>query len=110
MRSKCSPPGGRIALSLNGRVDVSGISLRDRRQLFTVGRIQRVEILARRRLSPRITDEKAEPALVALEPSNGFFRILRGRAVLHGGEFFGDAHSVWSPDMNTYAIGCRYSA
>ena len=69
-------------------------TLGDFGQFFGGGRIRGVEIFCVERGLPCAMDEMAEAAFVTIEPGESFAGIFRGGAVVHGDEFFYDAHAV----------------
>ena len=87
------PLGKRGPGGLDRCVNVGGRSLGYGGEFLAGRRVGRVEVLASGWFHPRAVDEVAEAALMMIEPRERLFGILRGWAVLHGDEFFGDAHS-----------------
>src|SRR5690348_16360132 len=86
------PRGKRGASRFHGGVDIAGGALSDVSQFFGGGRIGGVEIFCMKRSLPRAVDEMTEAAFMAIEPGQGFAGIFRRGAVVHGDEFFDNAH------------------
>ena len=96
MWSECPPFGSGIARRFHRGVNVRRSSLRYAGQLLTGRGINSVEILCRRRFAPAAIDEEPEPPVMTVEPGCRILGIFWGGAVLHAGEFFGDAHGMFS--------------
>ena len=94
MRSKRLPRWQSSARGFHRTVDIQRGALRHRREFFTRGRIRGLEITPSRGGLPRAVNEMSEAPAVTVQPGKGFARILRRGAVLHGHEFFDDAHTL----------------
>ena len=99
--SECPPFGSGIVRRFHRGVNVRRSSLRDGSQLLTCGGIKSVEVFWLRRFAPAAIDEEPEATVMTIQPGYRFLGILRGGAVLHASEFFGDAHISC-----VQAIGC----
>src|SRR5882757_1407184 len=87
-RRQSSPRGFHRAIDMRCR------SLRHRREFFTRGGIRGLEITPCRGRLPRAVNEMSEAPAVPVQPCKSFARIIRRGTVLHGHEFFDDAHSL----------------
>src|SRR6266478_1117670 len=94
MRSEGLPRWQSTPRGFHRAVDIGCRSLCDRCEFFTSGRICRVEIRSRRGRLPSAVYEMSETPVVTVQPRESLARILRCGAVLHGHEFFDDAHSL----------------
>ena len=92
MRSECAPLRQSAACRANRSVNIGCVALCDRSQLFTIRRIERVEIFSRCGRLPCPADEDSKAAAVFVQPRFRFFRIFRSGPVFHADEFFSDAH------------------
>ena len=86
------PRGKSGACGADGGVNVLCGTLRDVGEFFCGGGIGGFEIICFGGGVPGAVDEMVEATLVAIEPGDGFSRIFGGRAVVHGDEFFCEAH------------------
>src|SRR5438445_9332884 len=94
VRSQSLPRGQCSPRRFYRRVNVGRRSLSHCRELLASRRIRRVEISSCRWRLPRAVDEVPEAATVAVEPCKSLARIFGRWAVLHGHEFFDNAHSL----------------
>src|SRR5690348_12667276 len=94
VRRKRLPGGESRAGGFDSGVDVCGGALGDVGEFFGGGGIGGVEEFIFEGRLPRAVNEMAEAAVVMVEPGERFAGIFGGRAVVHGDEFFDDAHSV----------------
>jgi hypothetical protein len=77
---------------LHGNVDVGSGTLRNGSQLFSIGRVDGVEICSCRGSLPLVVNKVSEAMAVAFQPRLRLFCIFRSRSVLHRNKFFSDAH------------------
>src|SRR6202165_3347330 len=94
MRSEGLPCWQSSPRGFHRAIDIRCRSLRHRREFFTCGRIRGLEITSRRGRLPRAVPEISQAPAVAVQPCKSFARVLWRGAVLHGHEFFDDAHSL----------------
>src|SRR5262249_28274131 len=81
------------ASGFDRRVNVGARSLRYRCQFFSRGGIGGVKVNLRSGPLPSAVDEVSESSAASIEPRQSFTRILWRGPVIHGHEFFNDAHS-----------------
>src|ERR1700691_41672 len=92
MRSERQPFWKCRARCLHSGVDICGRTLGNGSQLFSVGRIDRLEVAPSARCLPCPVDEVSEAVTVALQPGSRLFRIFWSGTVLHRKKFFSDTH------------------
>src|SRR3989449_5142502 len=94
MRSEGLPRRQNSPRGFHRAIDIRCRSLRHRREFFTRGGIRGLEITPCCGRLPRAVNEMSEAPAVTVQPCQSFARILRRGTVLHGHEFFDDAHSL----------------
>src|SRR5215470_2595173 len=89
-----------LSRGLNCSINICRRSLGDGSNLFSCRWIHGIKKDAFNRLPPCSIDEVSEPSSVAVQPDQCFFWVLRRRPVLHGDEFFSNAHFSGMPMVN----------
>ena len=106
MRSERLPLWAALRGGTHRGIDIGGRSLGYVGKFLAGGRVGGFEVFAGRGLVPCAIDEMSEAAVMMVEPAEGFFWILGRGAVLHGHEFFSNAHSIVLPRF-TSCSSCR---
>src|SRR5215472_6196754 len=92
MSPQSLPRGQRSPSCFYGAVYILGRALRDCSEFFARRRVGGLKRDSRRRSLPVAVDEMTEAALVNVEPGQRLTRIFWRGTILHGHEFFDDAH------------------
>src|ERR1700757_2446506 len=95
------------ACGLHCAINVCCRSLRNGCKFLASGGVRCVEIAACRGRLPCAVDEMSEAAAMAVQPRKGLARVLWRRPILHGHEFFDDAHSFLLASLLTESWLCR---
>src|SRR5438132_14174609 len=82
--------------SFHRAIDIRCRSFCHYRESFTCGRVRGVEISPCRGRLPGAVHEMSKAPAVTVQPGKRLARILGRGAVLHGHEFFDDAHALLS--------------
>src|SRR5580692_10885318 len=110
MRSELPPLRRRGPRSFYRRINIGRRALCYRGELFSVRRIECIEILSGRRRLPFAANKMLETIAMTLQPCDGFFGIFRGGPVFHTHEFFGDAHLEFArfrlSEFKTFLFTC----
>src|SRR5215470_8801862 len=101
MSSQSLPRGQRSPSCFYGAVYILGRALCDRSEFFSRRRVGRLKRNSRCRSLPVAVDEMTKAALVNVKPGQRLTRILWRGTILHGHEFFDDAHQFLPASLLT---------